>query len=185
MKKLIAIFGLILFTATSAQAADMAHAGDIMVSKAWGRASTGMNRPAGVFVMIKSNGGADKLVSASTPVAGRAELHTHLMEDGMMKMRQVHGGIDIPAGGMVMLKPGGLHIMVFELKEMLKEGTMFPMTLNFEKGGSATVTVHVGKAGGMMQHDHSKKHEEQMKEMGHDMKNMDHGNMDHSNMKSD
>ena len=184
MKKILAAMAVILFSVTGAQAADMATAGDITVSNAWGRASTGMNRPAGIFLTLKSNGGTDRLVSASTPTAGRVELHTHLMEDGMMKMRQVPA-IEVPAGGMTMLKPGSFHIMVFELKEMMNEGQMIPLTMNFEKGGSATVTVHVGKAGAMMSHDHSNQHKDQMQKMGQDMKNMDHEKMgtDMKNMK--
>ena len=161
------ILALFLLTFTSAHAADMATAGDITVSKAWSRASIGVKRPGGSFLTIVSEGAADKLIAAETPVAGKAKFHTHLMEDGMMKMREVKA-IDIPAGGMTMLKPGGFHVMMFNLKNLLKEGDMFPLTLTFEKVGKATVMVHVGKAGGMKSMDHSAEH---MKSDEH-MKNM-------------
>ncbi len=173
MKKITAILALFLLTLSSANAADTATVGDITVSKAWSRASTGAKRPGGSFLTIVNNGSAaDRLIAAETPAAGKSELHNHIMEDGMMKMRHVMA-VDIPAGGMTMLKPGSFHVMMFDLKDLLKEGDMFPMTLTFEKAGKATVMVHVGKAGGMTAHDHSAKHMEHMKDPEH-MKSEEH-----------
>jgi len=192
MKKITAILALFLLTLTSANAADSITVGDITVSKAWSRASTGAKRPGGSFVSITNSGAtADRLVAAATPAAGKAELHNHIMEDGMMKMRHVMG-IDIPGGGMTMLKPGSFHIMMFDLKNLLKEGDMFPLTLTFEKAGKATVMVHVGKAGGMQAHDHSSKHMEHMKAPEHmkseehmqHMKDPDHKKMHDEHMKN-
>ena len=89
---------------------------------------------------------ADRLVSASTPVAKKAELHTMSMQGMVMKMRPI-SGLDIPAGQPVSLKPGGEHIMLMGLNQPLREGQSFPLTLDFEKAGPRTVTVTVEKAG--------------------------------------
>lgn len=157
MKILTAFLALFLLTVTNAKADhNTATVGDITVSKAWSRATVGKKRPGGVFLTIVNKGSTgDKLIAASTPAAGKSELHTHIMSDGVMKMRQVKN-IEVAAGGMTMLKPGSFHVMIFNLKEALKEGGMFPLTLTFEKAGKAKVMVHVGKAGSMMPMDHSK-----------------------------
>ncbi len=158
MKKIVLFAAALLLFSPFAQAADPVQVGDLKIEKAWSRASTGLHRPGGAFLTIHNPGAeADRLIAAETPAAARTELHTHIMEDGMMKMRQVPA-IEVPAGGMTLLKPGSFHVMMFKLHALLKEGDMFPLTLTFEKAGQATVTVHVGKAGAMMQHDHSSGH---------------------------
>ena len=87
---------------------------------------------------------ADRLVAASVDVADHAELHTHLNDNGVMKMRQIPD-IPVEAGATVKLQPGGLHIMLMDLKQPLKEGDKIPMTLRFEKAGEVKVDVHVDK----------------------------------------
>jgi copper(I)-binding protein len=81
-------------------------------------------------------------------VADHAELHTHLNDNGVMKMRQIPD-IPVEAGATVKLQPGGLHIMLMDLKQPLKEGDKIPMTLRFEKAGEVKVDVHVDKVGAM------------------------------------
>jgi len=182
MNKLTAVLAIFLITMTTANAAESVSVGDITISNAWSRATIGAKRPGGAFMTIKNKGGAnDRLIAAETTAAGKSELHTHTMTDGVMKMRQVMA-IDIPAGGMTMLEPGSFHVMMFNLKDGLNEGDMFPLTLSFENAGQATITVHVGKAGGMMSHDHSAKHMEGMKHQEH-MKDEDHMKMHKEHMK--
>ena len=65
-----------------------------------------------------------------------------------MKMRQV-AGVNVPAGGMVLLKPGGYHVMLVKLKQPLKEGGSFPLTLHFAKAGMVTVKVEINGVGAM------------------------------------
>lgn len=167
MKTLSAIVALLLLTLTTANAADKASVGDITVSKAWARATIGAKRPGGAFVTISNAGStSDQLIAAQTPVAGKSELHTHTMADGIMKMGQVES-VEIPAAGMTMLKPGGFHIMMFNLKAALKEGDMFPLILTFKTAGTATVMVHVGKVGGMAAPGHGEHSPEHMKNMDH------------------
>jgi periplasmic copper chaperone A len=90
----------------------------------------------------------DRLLAAATPVADQAQLHTEINDKGIMKMREVPA-IDVKPGGQTMLKPGGLHLMLVGLKQPLKVGDSFPLTLTFEKAGRLDVTVTVEKAPAM------------------------------------
>ncbi len=83
----------------------------------------------------------DRLLRASTPAAGRVELHDMSMDDkGAMRMREVEGGIELPAGAAVRMKPGlGHHLMLMDLKRLLKEGDVVPFTLEFERAGKLEV----------------------------------------------
>lgn len=149
MKILFTLISLFLFSLSTANANESGRAGDIFVSKAWGRATIGASRPGGAFLTITNKGTArDQLIAAQTPVARKSELHTHTMTDSIIKMGQVMS-IGIPAEGMTILEPGGFHVMMFNLKAALNEGDMFPLTLTFKDSGKATVIVHVGKAGAM------------------------------------
>jgi len=118
------------------------------------------NAPAtGAFMVIKNNGDKDiKLVKVDNPASKATELHTHLNEGGVMKMRSVPG-IDIKAKGEAVLKPGGLHVMMIDLKAPMKEGDVVPMTLTFDDGSSKQVDAKVVRpmAAGMppaMEHKH-------------------------------
>jgi hypothetical protein len=125
--------------------AALAQPTQLEVDHAWARATPGKADNGAAYVTITSPT-ADRLVSASTPVAKKAELHTMSMQGMVMKMRPI-SGVDIPAGQPVSLKPGGEHIMLMGLNEQLREGRSFPLTLDFEKAGPRTVTVTVEKAG--------------------------------------
>lgn len=116
--------------------------GKLSISHPWAKASAGMAANGAAFLKITNSGDADRLVAAKTTAADRAELHTHSMDGGVMKMRQVEA-IEIPAGSTVALEPGGLHVMLFGLKAPLKEHDKFPLTLTFEKSGSVDVEVQV------------------------------------------
>lgn len=123
----------------------LAQPTQLEVDNAWAGASPGKAENGAAYVTITSPT-ADRLVSASTPVAKKAELHTMSMQGMVMKMRPI-AGVDIPASQPVSLKPGGEHIMLMGLNEPLREGQSFPLTLDFEKAGPRTVTVTVEKAG--------------------------------------
>ena len=138
-----------------------AFAADITVSKPWARASAGMANAGAAFMMINNAAASDDtLVAAKADVAKRIELHTHTMVDGVMKMRQVEGGINIPANGSQMLKPGSYHVMLMGLVAPLKEGSSFPLTLSFKSGATVALNVEVmsPKAmGAAMGHGHDDK----------------------------
>jgi periplasmic copper chaperone A len=117
------------------------------------------NAPAtGAFMVIKNNGDKDiKVLKADNPASKVTELHTHLNEGGVMKMRPV-AAIDIKAKGEAALKPGGLHVMMIDLKAPMKEGDVVPITLTFDDGSSKKVEAKVVRpmAAGMpaMEHKH-------------------------------
>jgi len=119
--------------------------GKLEVSSPWARATPSRSENGVAYLTIQSPA-ADRLVSVSSPVAKKVELHTMSMQDMVMKMRPL-AGLDIPAGQPVSLKPGGEHVMLLGLNRPLLEGQSFPLTLTFEKAGSLTVSVPVEKAG--------------------------------------
>jgi copper(I)-binding protein len=98
-----------------------------------------------VYMAIENNtGNAEKLVSLSTSVADMAQVHeTTQTSDGMTSMQEVQGGLDIPAGSTVTLKPGGYHIMLMGLHQDLSVGQSFSLTLTFQSGKQITVDVPV------------------------------------------
>ena len=102
------------------------------------------NAPAtGAFMVIRNGGSKDvKVLKAANPVSKVTELHTHLNDGGVMKMRPVPA-IDIKAGGEAVLKPGGLHVMMIDLQAPMKEGDVLPITLTFEDGSSKQVDAKV------------------------------------------
>jgi len=130
---------------------------EISVTSPFSRASAPTAKAGAAFLTLNIDAGSDKLLGGSSPVAEKVELHTHLMDNGIAKMRPVAGGIAVTAGTPTELKPGGLHIMLIGLKAPLKQGESFPLTLNFEKAGAVTVSVPVqgpGAKAPMADHDH-------------------------------
>lgn len=101
-------------------------------------------QPNGAVFLTLSNDSAEPkaLVAASSPVAATVELHSHVHQDGMMRMRRVER-IDIPPGGSVHLEPGGLHIMLIGLKGNLAPGGQVDLTLSFDDGTQAQVLAPV------------------------------------------
>ncbi|HEY1796363.1 MAG TPA: copper chaperone PCu(A)C [Stellaceae bacterium] len=122
--------------------------GQIKVENAWARATPAGASTAAIYLTVEAPA-ADKLVSVSTPAAREADLHEMSMDNGVMKMRALPGGVDLPAGQKVTLKPGGMHIMLSALTGPLKEGDSVPLTLNFAKAGAEQISVPVEKIGAM------------------------------------
>ncbi|MFZ5918764.1 MAG: copper chaperone PCu(A)C [Chloroflexota bacterium] len=121
---------------------------NIEIEGAWARPSPKMAGAGAAYMILKNSGSeADKLVSASTTASKVVELHESFMdENNVMKMRPVEGGaIEVPAGGSVELKPGGLHIMLIDLIEPLQSGQTVPLTLEFEKSGEIDIEVNVSE----------------------------------------
>jgi copper(I)-binding protein len=102
------------------------------------------NAPAtGAFMVIKNNGDKDvKVVKADNPASKVTELHTHINDGGVMKMRPVPS-IEVKAKGEAVLKPGGLHVMMIDLKAPMKEGDIVPITLSFDDGSTKQVDAKV------------------------------------------
>ena len=127
-------------------AAHGASVGDIAIGHPYATPSiAGTSNGAAYLASIENKGGvADRLVRASTPIAARVEIHTMNVDaNGVMRMREIDG-IALAPKAKVQMKPGaGLHLMLIGLKEPLKEGATFPMTLQFERAGTVEVNVVV------------------------------------------
>ena len=117
----------------------------ITVETPWTRAA-GLGGQGAGFITIRNAGAADRLLSASTPAAGRTEMHTMLRDGDVMRMRELPE-IAVPAGGAVTLAPGGLHLMLIGLTRPLEVGEQVPITLVFERAGAVTVNLAVQPAG--------------------------------------
>lgn len=118
----------------------------IKIEGAYTRATVPGQQVAGGFMKIENKGVADQLISASSPVAGEVQLHEMAMDGNVMKMRQVKD-IPLPAGGAVELKPGGLHLMLMNIKAPLTAGETVPVKLKFAKAGEVEVKMPVNAMG--------------------------------------
>jgi copper(I)-binding protein len=137
----------------------------VEVKDTWARATVPGQKATGAFMKLTAKEGS-KLVSASSPVAGVTEVHEMKMDGDVMKMRAVQGGLELPAGKAVELKPGGYHVMLMDLKSTLQKDTTIPLTLVFkdakgvESKTELTVPVSMAapgaKPGDMPAMDHSK-----------------------------
>ncbi|MGD1935501.1 MAG: copper chaperone PCu(A)C [Candidatus Phaeomarinobacter sp.] len=166
------LLAMTLMTPLALAACSDGGASDITVEEPFARETIGVSTTGAAYLVIRNEGGADRLIAAATPAAVTAELHTHEKDGEIMRMRMVDA-IDVPANDTVTLEPGGLHIMLFEIMEPLKDGGSFPMTLTFEKAGDISVDVTVVATGG---HLGGQAHD------GMDHSDMDHSDMDHSEM---
>lgn len=119
----------------------------VAVDNVWSRAQIA-GRHGAVYLTLTGREGGDRMIGASSPVATKVELHETVMEGGVMKMREVPA-LAIPSGAIITLQPSGLHIMLLNLKQPLKEGESVPLTLVFEKAGEVATTAQVTKAGAM------------------------------------
>ena len=153
-----------LLTLLSATAlAQEFKAGDLVITQAWSRATPGGAKIAGGFLTIENKGAApDRLTGVSGNVAGKVEIHEMAMNNGVMTMRPLDKGLAIEPGKTVKLAPGGLHLMLMDLKSPLNQGDKVPLTLEFEKAGKVALSLDVqgvgaqAPAGGAPSgHDHS------------------------------
>lgn len=121
--------------------------GDLHIAHPWSQ-ELPPNAPnvAAYFVVHNKGNSADRLLSVASPISDNAELHEHLMKDGLMKMQQVPSVV-VPAGGDLVFAPGAYHVMLMQPKDrsLLRDGKRFPLTLHFEKAGDITVEVAVQK----------------------------------------
>lgn len=162
----------------TAQAADNPHTGHQMpmahydhataatnnmhVMQGWSRALPPTAQAGAAFLMLHNMGTeADRLMALESPIAKVTELHTHIHENGVMKMTKLDD-LAIKAGEMVMFEPGGYHVMLIGLNKALVEGETFPVTLIFEKAGKIELEVAIkspdSKADSAGNMDHSQMH---------------------------
>jgi copper(I)-binding protein len=147
MKKIISALSGIAFVAVLLAAsvrAEEIRAGDLVITQAWSRATPGGAKVGGGYLTIENKGTIpDRLIGGSAEVASKVQLHEMTMDDGVMKMRPVEGGLIIDPGKTVKLAPSGYHLMIMDLKSPLKQGDKVPVTLEFEKAGKVAVTLDV------------------------------------------
>lgn len=118
-------------------------AGAVEVEKAWARASVGAAKNGAVYMtLVNDTDLQDRLLGVATDGAKKAGLHHSSMEEGVMKMRPLEA-IEIAPQARVVLKPGGLHIMLMGLTAPLKQGDSLPLTLTFEEAGELEVMIRV------------------------------------------
>jgi copper(I)-binding protein len=131
MKKLALILSLLAFGAQAQTTA----------TDPWVRGTVATQKATGMFVQLTSAQGG-KLVSGSSPVAGRVEIHEMAVVDGVMRMREI-SALELPAGKAVELKPGSYHLMLMDLKQPMKAGDIVPVTLVIEGTDKKRETVEL------------------------------------------
>ncbi|HRP97708.1 MAG TPA: copper chaperone PCu(A)C [Rhodocyclaceae bacterium] len=134
MKRLIA-------TSLFAMAVAMPAVAQVRVDDPWVRATVPHQRATGAFMQLTAPVDA-RVVEVRSPVAAVVEVHEMRMEGDVMKMRAVQA-LELPAGRMVELKPGGYHIMLLDLKSQVKEGEVVPVTLIVEDKDGQRETVAI------------------------------------------
>ena len=121
-----------------------AAASPIRIENPWSRATAPGQVVGGGFMTIVNTGNtADRLVSVTSAAAAEVQIHHTSIDGGVMRMRQLTDGLEIPAAGRVELKPRGLHLMLMQLKAPLEAGSSFPVQLQFEKAGTLTAQFKV------------------------------------------
>ena len=147
LNRSVSVIATALIAAALPCAAVLAHgykAGALSIAHPWSRQTAPGQTVGGGFFVVTNNGAKDdKLVSVTSPIATEVQLHTMSMDGGVMRMRQVIGGLTVPAHGKLELKPGGLHVMFLGLKAPLALGTKVPATLTFQRAGKVQVEFAV------------------------------------------
>ena len=131
-----------------AQDAQTYRAGPLVIETPWSRATPGGAKIGAGYMRIVNHGTEpDRLVGGSMAAAGGFALHETTNVDGVARMRPVEGGLVIAPGATVDLSPGGVHVMLVDLKRPLKEGDTVEGTLVFEKAGTVSIAYRVGGIG--------------------------------------
>jgi len=146
IRKLAVIFvctgGLLLPSPTSASSAD------ITIRQAWSRATPNGASVAAGYLTIENHGNTfDRLLSVSSPVARKVEIHETLDAGGIMRMRSAKDGLAIPPHGKLVLAQGGSHLMFLQLMAPFSEGGRVPVSLDFERAGQIDTSLEVGEVG--------------------------------------
>ena len=157
------LLAAILALSVNAASAHEYKAGSIEIKHPWARATPKGSEVAGGYMKLVNTGTTpDRLIGGTNAVAGKFEIHEMSMDNGVMKMRMLAGGIEIKPGQTVEFKPGSYHLMFVGLKQPLEQGKRVKGTLQFEKAGAVDVEYAVEAVGASPTMDHDK---------------MDHGSM--------
>jgi periplasmic copper chaperone A len=133
---------------TAPARAQEVRAGDLVITQPWSRATPGGAKVAGGYLTIENKGSTpDRLIGGSADVAARVEVHEMATDNGVMTMRPLDSGLTIEPGKSVKLAPGGIHLMMFDLRSPLKKGDKLPVTLEFEKAGKVKISFDIQGVG--------------------------------------
>ncbi|MBU2486061.1 MAG: copper chaperone PCu(A)C [Alphaproteobacteria bacterium] len=164
----ILLSAAVLGLSTAAVSAEDYKLGSLEIEHPYARATPPNAPVSGGYMIIRNSGAeADRLISGEASFAERVEIHEMAMDGEVMKMRQLADGLEIPAGGEVVLKPGGYHVMFIGIDSQFKDGEVRNVKLTFEKAGSIDLEFEV----------------KDMKAMQGQMKMDGTGKMDHGKMK--
>ena len=140
-------FAALLAVTPAAQAADY-DVGSIHISQPWSRATPkGASSGAGYMTITNKGNAPDRLTCVSSDASAECQIHTMTMDNGVMKMRPVEGGLEILPGQTITLKPGGFHMMLVDLKHPLEPGNSIKATLKFEHAGTVDVEYPIAAIG--------------------------------------
>ncbi len=128
--------------AMAALCAPAVQAQTVDVKDAWARATVPGQKATGAFMTLTAKD-ALRLTAVASPVAGVAEIHEMKMDGDVMKMRAVAGGLPLPAGQAVVLRPGGYHLMLMDLKSALAKDSKVPVTLTFKDSTGAETKLEL------------------------------------------
>ena len=120
-----------------------ATAQTVTVADAWVRATVAAQRATGAFLKLTVQGADATLIAVTSPVAGVTQIHEMAMSEGVMRMREVTGGVPLKAGQNFELKPGGYHIMMMDLKQPVKAGDRVLLSLTFKQANGQQTTNQV------------------------------------------
>ena len=119
----------------------------LRVDDAYVRLAATPKNPAAAYFMVVGGPSADRLMDVSSPVVIRTEMHESMTSGGMMSMKPIEGGVEIPAGGAVEFRPGGKHVMMFNVNPGIVPPRTLPMIFTFASGERITVDAEVKRAG--------------------------------------
>lgn len=139
------------------------HAGNqhkIHITDAWARVTLGKIANSAAYFSIDNSGtNDDRLIDARGDISDKIELHTHIRDGDIMRMRRLDTGVAVPAGKSVAFAPGGHHVMLIGVKSPLKEGNTFALTLVFEKAGTIVVDIPIKRSAPSGHSDHKHQHD--------------------------
>jgi hypothetical protein len=150
MAMIIRVLACAIFTSLliAPARAEEVKVGDLVITRAWSRATPGGAKVGSGYLTIENKGSApDRLIGSFGDVADKVELHEMAMDNGVMTMRPLEKGLTVEPGKTVKLAPGGYHLMLVDIKRPLKRGDKVPVTLEFEKAGKVTVSLDVEGVG--------------------------------------
>jgi copper(I)-binding protein len=123
----------------------------VAVENAWARPTPPNAKLAAGYLTAVNAGAADRLLGASSPAAGRVEMHVTARDGEILRMREVKE-LKLPAKGRLELKPAGAHLMLVDIKRPFRQGEKIPVTLKFEKAGEVKVELDVGQRAPAAEH---------------------------------